>query len=49
VIGSRPEARPGHVLLTAQAEYSIDTANCPVLAVPRGRALAFAELATLGA
>jgi nucleotide-binding universal stress UspA family protein len=49
VIGSRPEARPGQVLLTAAAEYSIDTANCPVLAVPRGNALAFAELATLGA
>ena len=49
VIGSRAEARHGHVLLTALAEYAIDTAGSPVLAVPRGVALPFAEPATVTA
>jgi len=49
VIGSRAEAQHGHVLLTALAEYAIDTAGSPVLAVPRGVALPFAEPATVTA
>jgi nucleotide-binding universal stress UspA family protein len=49
VIGSRTEARNGHVLLTALAEYSIETASCPVLAVPRGVTVTFAQPATLTA
>jgi nucleotide-binding universal stress UspA family protein len=42
VIGSRPEAPKGHVLLTALAEYAIDTAGSPVLVVPREEAVQFA-------
>jgi nucleotide-binding universal stress UspA family protein len=41
VIGSRPEAKKGHVLLTALAEYAIDTAGSPVLVVQRDVALPF--------
>jgi nucleotide-binding universal stress UspA family protein len=48
VIGSRPEAPKGRVLLTALAEYAIDTAGCPVLVVPRDAALPF-EPATITA
>ena len=48
VLGSRPEAPTGHVLLTALAEYAIDTAGCPVLVVPRDAALPF-EPATITA
>jgi nucleotide-binding universal stress UspA family protein len=39
VMGSRPEAQKGHVLLTALAEYAIDTAGSPVLVVPRDEAV----------
>jgi nucleotide-binding universal stress UspA family protein len=46
VIGSRPEAQRGHVLLTALAEYAIDTAGSPVLVVPREEALEFATPVT---
>ncbi|HEY2602651.1 MAG TPA: universal stress protein [Thermoleophilaceae bacterium] len=42
VVGSRPEARDGHVLISAAAEYAIETSGCPVIVVPRGRALLFA-------
>ena len=49
VLGSRAEAPHGSVLLSALAEYSIDLASCPVLVVPRGVALPFAEPATLTA
>ncbi|MGZ4203087.1 MAG: universal stress protein [Thermoleophilaceae bacterium] len=48
VLGSRPEAHKGRVLLTALAEYAIDTAGCPVLVVPRDAALPF-EPATITA
>jgi nucleotide-binding universal stress UspA family protein len=41
VVGSRPEAEEGRVSLSAASENLIETATCPVLAVPRGRALAF--------
>jgi nucleotide-binding universal stress UspA family protein len=41
VIGSRPEAHKGHVMLTALAEYAIDLAGSPVLVVPRDEAVEF--------
>jgi len=41
VVGSRPEARDGHVLISAAAEYAIETSGCPVLVVPRGVPIAF--------
>jgi len=36
VVGSRAEAPHGRVMITAQAEYAIETATSPVLIVPRG-------------
>ena len=41
VVGSRPEAEEGHVSLSAASENLIEIATCPVLVVPRGKALAF--------
>jgi nucleotide-binding universal stress UspA family protein len=41
VIGSRPEAREGHVLISAAAEYAIETTGRPVIVAPRGRSLIF--------
>jgi nucleotide-binding universal stress UspA family protein len=43
VIDSRAEAEPGRVWLSSSAEHLIEIANCPVLVVPRGRALQFGE------
>jgi nucleotide-binding universal stress UspA family protein len=41
IIGSRPEAELGRVMLSAVAEYAIDLSRCPVLVVPRGTAVRF--------
>jgi nucleotide-binding universal stress UspA family protein len=41
VIDSRAEAEPGHVAISASAAYLIDVARCPVLVLPRARALEF--------
>lgn len=41
VVGSRPEAEQGRVSLSAASENLIEIANCPVLVVPRGRAVPF--------
>jgi nucleotide-binding universal stress UspA family protein len=41
VVGSRFEAPPGHVLLSAQAQNEIENATCPVLVVPRGVTIEF--------
>jgi nucleotide-binding universal stress UspA family protein len=41
VVGSRPEADPGRVSISAATEHLIEVARCPVLVMPRGRALAF--------
>jgi nucleotide-binding universal stress UspA family protein len=41
VVGSRPEAEEGHVSLSAASENLIEIATCPVLVVPRGKAIAF--------
>lgn len=43
VIGSRLEAPEGQVMITAQAQKAIENAVCPVLVVPRGVAIPFAE------
>ncbi|MEA2220507.1 MAG: hypothetical protein QOJ35_3133 [Solirubrobacteraceae bacterium] len=42
VIGSRPEAEIGRVMLSAVTEYAIDLSRCPVLVVARGSAVHFA-------
>ncbi len=39
VVGSRPEAEMGHVSISAASENLIENATCPVLVVPRGRAV----------
>jgi nucleotide-binding universal stress UspA family protein len=44
VVGSRPEARPGRVMVTSSAANAIDEATCPVLVVARGVALHFDTL-----
>jgi nucleotide-binding universal stress UspA family protein len=41
VIGSRPEAPNGRVLISAAAHRQIEDAACPVLVVPRGVAVRF--------
>jgi nucleotide-binding universal stress UspA family protein len=41
VIGSRPEAELGRVMLSAVAEYAIDLSRCAVLVVARGAAVTF--------
>jgi nucleotide-binding universal stress UspA family protein len=45
VVGSRPEAPEGKVMISAAAERAIEAATAPVLVVARGVALRFAELA----
>jgi nucleotide-binding universal stress UspA family protein len=41
VIGSRPEAPAGRVVLSAKSDYAMEAANYPVLVIPRGVALDF--------
>jgi nucleotide-binding universal stress UspA family protein len=43
VLGSSPASPKGHVNLSARAGYAIETANTPVLAVPRGTAVKFSK------
>jgi nucleotide-binding universal stress UspA family protein len=43
VVGSSPASPRGHVNLSARAGYAIETANSPVLAVPRGTAVQFSK------
>ena len=43
VVGSRPEARPGQVMITGQAQNAIENARQPVLVLARGVALGFRE------
>jgi nucleotide-binding universal stress UspA family protein len=45
VVGSRPEAREGRVMITASAAHAIEEATAPVLVVARGAALRFETLA----
>jgi nucleotide-binding universal stress UspA family protein len=49
VVGSRPEAPEGRVMVTAQAENAIENATAPVLIVPRGVPVRFgAAVASAG-
>jgi nucleotide-binding universal stress UspA family protein len=43
VVGSSPASPKGHVNLSARAGYAIETANTPVLAVPRGTEVRFSK------
>jgi nucleotide-binding universal stress UspA family protein len=47
VVGSRSEAPPGRVMLSARAQHEVENATCPVLIVPRGVTITFPQLATL--
>jgi nucleotide-binding universal stress UspA family protein len=47
VVGSRPEAREGRVMLTSRAANVIEEATCPVLVVARGVPLQFETLVTV--
>jgi nucleotide-binding universal stress UspA family protein len=43
VVGSRPEAELGRVMLSAVTEYAIELSRCPVLIVPRGTVVRFSQ------
>jgi nucleotide-binding universal stress UspA family protein len=47
VVGSRPEAPEGRLMISAFAHNEIENATCPVLVVPRGVPIRFPQLATL--
>jgi nucleotide-binding universal stress UspA family protein len=42
IVGSRPEAPAGKVVLSASSDYAVEAATFPVLVVPRGAAINFA-------
>jgi hypothetical protein len=46
IIGSRAEARPGHVMITSRTVNTIEDATCPVLILARGVAIEFGSLVT---
>ncbi|MGI8711983.1 MAG: universal stress protein [Solirubrobacteraceae bacterium] len=46
VVGSRPEAREGRVMITSSAQNAIEQATAPVLVVARGLPLSFETLVT---
>jgi nucleotide-binding universal stress UspA family protein len=48
IVGSRPEAAKGQVLVSAQSQNAIDDAATPVLVVARGAALAFESVVAVG-
>jgi nucleotide-binding universal stress UspA family protein len=43
IVGSRPEAADGRVMISSQAENAVDQATCPVLVIARGVPLDFAS------
>jgi nucleotide-binding universal stress UspA family protein len=45
VVGSRPEAPQGRVVLSAKSDYAVEAANYPVVVIPRGVAIDFAGAA----
>lgn len=45
VVGSRPEAPEGRVVLSARSDYAVEAANYPVLVIPRGVAIDFGSTA----
>lgn len=42
VVGSRPEAPAGRVVLSAKSDYAVEDARYPVLVIPRGVSIDFA-------
>jgi nucleotide-binding universal stress UspA family protein len=42
VVGSRPEAPAGRVVLSAASDYAVEAATYPVIVIPRGVAIDFA-------
>jgi nucleotide-binding universal stress UspA family protein len=46
VVGSRPEARAGRVMLSSHAANAIEEATSPVLIVARGAPVRFESLIT---
>lgn len=48
IVGSRPEAANGQVLVSAQSQNAIDESAAPVLVVARGAALAFESAVVVG-
>ena len=44
VVGSRPEAPQGKVVLSASSDYAVEAATYPVMVVPRGVTIPFAGL-----
>src|ERR1700750_2497944 len=41
IVGSRPEAPQGRVVLSAKSDYAVEDARYPVLVIPRGVAIDF--------
>ena len=41
VVGSRPEAPTGQVMIAAHAQHAVENATCPVLVLPRGVSIRF--------
>jgi nucleotide-binding universal stress UspA family protein len=41
VVGSRPEAPQGRVVLSASSDYAVEAATYPVMVIPRGTAISF--------
>jgi nucleotide-binding universal stress UspA family protein len=46
IVASRPEASPGRVMISAQAENAIENSTAPVLVIPRGTPIRFGVPAT---
>jgi nucleotide-binding universal stress UspA family protein len=46
IVGSRPQARPGRVMISSSAAHAIEDATVPVIVVARNAALSFETLVT---
>lgn len=49
VVGSRPEAPQGRVVLSAKSDYAVEDARYPVLVIPRGVSIDFGAAAPTAA
>lgn len=49
VVGSRPEAPEGRVVLSAKSDYAVEDARYPVLVIPRGASIDFGATASAAA
>jgi len=49
VVGSRPEAPQGRVVLSAKSDYAVEAATYPVMVIPRGAAIDFGSTAPAAA